>query len=47
MFSKRNMFKINPPFPQENFHVRAGRMRAIYFTSFFKGCEELNIFHCF
>ena len=23
MFSKRNMFKINPTFPQENFHVRA------------------------
>ena len=29
MFSKRNMFKINPTFPQENYHVRASDARYI------------------
>ena len=56
MFSKRNMFKINPTFPQENFHVRAGEcaryilhhfskvVKNQHFSLFFRGSEIMYIF---
>ena len=56
MFSKRNMFKINPTSPQEYFHVRAGECaRYIFhrpskvvkkstFSIVFKGSDIMYIF---
>ena len=56
MFSKQNMFKINPTFPQEYFHVRAGEcvryilhhfskvVKKSTFPLFFRGFEIVYIF---
>eukprot|EP00493_Phyllostaurus_siculus_P007506 UN07588 len=47
MFSKRHMFKIDPTFPQEYFHVCAGECARYILHHFSKLLENSTFFHCF
>eukprot|EP00493_Phyllostaurus_siculus_P013449 UN13648 len=47
MFSKRNMLKINPTSPHENFHVRAGECARYILHHFSKVVKSSTIFFAF
>ena len=47
MFSKRHMFKIDPTFPQEYFHVRAGECARYILHHFSKVLKNSTFFIVF